>query len=48
MKFSFKLIYSTKERKARLKIAPEDRAKGVKDLDLHDDILPSTGCRMVH
>ena len=40
MKFSFKLIYSTKESKARLKITPEDGAKGVKDLNLHGDILP--------
>ena len=34
----YKFISNSKEVIA--KIAPEDRAKGVKDLDLHSDILP--------
>jgi len=32
--------FTSNSKEVIVKIAPEDRAKGVKDLDLHNDVLP--------
>ena len=32
--------FTSNSKEVIAKIAPDDRAKGVKDLDLHNDVLP--------